>query len=206
MDSILLSEGFYVAYINTDNMYGSPASLEVWNGFYEYLTSMHGLNRKVSLEGVSRGGLFIYNWAKHNPEKVICIYAEAPVCDFKSWPGGLGKGKGSAADWERLKEAYGFSSDEEAKNYRDNPVDNLEKLAQAKVPLLHMIGLDDQIVPPEENTFILVDRYINLGGPATIVPCTVGRQELDGHHFPVESPRLAADFVKYHTLKVPAEN
>nr|MBI1229546.1 SGNH/GDSL hydrolase family protein [Cytophagales bacterium] len=199
MDSILLTEGFHIAYVNTDNMYGSPAAVHVWDRFYDYLISDLELHPQVSLEGVSRGGLFIYNWAKANPEKVNCIYAEAPVCDFKSWPGRFGGGKGSEADWERLKNAYGFSSDEEALAYRNNPIDNLEALALAKVPVLHMIGLNDEVVPPAENTFLLIERYIKLGGPATVIPCTVGKQDLFGHHFPIETPRLGADFIKYHT-------
>ncbi|WP_209331157.1 sialate O-acetylesterase [Lunatimonas salinarum] len=199
MDSLLLSEGFHIAYVNTDNMYGSPAAVAVWDRFYDYLIADWSLHPKVSLEGVSRGGLFIYNWAKRNPEKVNAIYAEAPVSDFKSWPGGFGTGKGSEADWERLKSAYGFASDEEALAYPDNPMDNLEALALAKVPLLHMVGLNDEVVPPAENTFVLIDRYIKLGGPATVIPCTVGKQDLYGHHFPIETPRLGADFIKYHT-------
>jgi hypothetical protein len=35
-----------------------------------------------------------------------------------------------------------------------------------------MIGLQDQIVPAEENTLILINRYIRLGGSATVVLCT----------------------------------
>ncbi|WP_299580451.1 GDSL-type esterase/lipase family protein [uncultured Sunxiuqinia sp.] len=199
MDSILLSEGFYIAYINTNNQYGSPVAVAKWNHFYDYLVNQHQLSRKVALEGVSRGGLFIYNWAKQNPDKVSCIYAEAPVCDFKSWPGGFGKGQGSAADWERLKQEYGFASDEEALNYANNPLDNLEELALAKVPVMHMIGLKDEVVPPEENTFLLIDRYVKLGGPATIIPCTRGEQKLFGHHFPIETPELGAQFILQHT-------
>ena len=199
MDSILLAEGFHIAFVNTNNMYGSPAAVEIWDRFYHYMTTELELHTKVALEGVSRGGLFIYNWAKRNPEKVSCIYAEAPVCDFKSWPGGFGAGKGSETDWEQLKIEYGFSSDEEAKNYEDNPFDNLEELALAKVPVLHMIGLNDQVVPPDENSFILTDRYIKLGGPAMVVPCTEGKQTLFGHHFPIETPRLGADFITYFT-------
>lgn len=199
MDQLLLSEGFHLAYVNTDDMYGSPTAVAVWDRFYQFLTTEWKLHPKVSLEGVSRGGLFIYNWAKRNPEKVNSLYAEAPVSDFKSWPGGFGGGKGSQVDWERLKTAYGFTSDEEALAYADHPVDNLAALAAAKVPIMHMIGLNDQVVPPEENTFVLVDRYIKLGGPATVVPCTDGTQALFGHHFPIETPRLGADFIRYHT-------
>lgn len=199
MDQLLLSEGFHLAYVNTDDMYGSPTAVAVWDRFYQFLTTKWKLHPKVSLEGVSRGGLFIYNWATRNPEKVNCLYAEAPVCDFKSWPGGFGAGQGSQADWERLKKAYDFASDEEALAYENNPIDNLETLASAKIPILHMIGLDDQVVPPEENTFVLLDRYIKLGGPATVIPCTEGKQALFGHHFPIETPRLGADFIRYHT-------
>ena len=200
-DSILVSEGFHLAYINTDNLYGSQQAMEAWDKLYQLLTTQYKLNGKVALMGVSRGGLFIYKWAKQNPEKVNCIYAEAPVCDFKSWPAGFGKGLGSANDWTRLKDVYGFSSDEEAKQYNDNPIDKLEALAKAKVPVLHMIGLNDEYVPAEENTYILINRYIQLGGIATIVPCTQHKQELKGHHFTIETPRLVADFIKYHSVQ-----
>lgn len=200
MDSILLSEGYHIAYINTENQYGSPKAMAIWDGFYTFLRNTYKLNEKLSLEGASRGGLFIFSWAKQNPGKINCIYAESPVCDFNSWPGGLGKGKGSREDWENLKTEYGFRSDKEAKSYKDLPFDNLEKLAAKKVPLLFMISLIDEVVPMEENTKILAERYIKLGGRATIAPCTEGKQDLFGHHFPIETPRLGADFIKYNTL------
>ncbi len=199
MDSILLSEGFHLAFVNTNKMYGSPKAMEVWDDFYNYLVKVQGFNPMVSLEGVSRGGLFAYNWAKKNAEKVNCIYAEAPVCDLKSWPGGFGNGKGAPAEWEEMKKEYGFNSDEEAKAYLNNPIDSLGNLAKVKVPVLHMIGLNDQIVPVSENTLILIDRYVKLGGIAKIVPCTEGKQDLWGHHFEIETPRLGADFIKYYT-------
>ncbi len=199
IDSILLSEGFYVTYINTDELVGSPQAVEVWNRYFNYLITTHKFYTKVALEAVSRGGLYVYNFAKRYPEKVSCIYAEAPVCDFKSWPGGFTGGKRSDSDWNLVKEMYGFKDDTEALAYRDNPIDNLDELAKAKVPVLHMIGLNDVVVPPDRNTFLLVDRYIRLGGIATIIPCIRGVQELEGHHFTIETPRLVADFIQYNT-------
>lgn len=196
MDEILLESGFYLAYINTDNMFGSPAAMDIWDEFYSYLVEELGFASKVSLEGVSRGGLFVFNWAKRNPWKVHSIYTEAPVCDFKSWPGGLGSGIGDKRSWEILKEAYGFKDDQEAMTYADNPMDHLELLALAKVPVLAMIGLNDQVVPPSENFFILNRRYVHAGGISTIVPCTRGKAELHGHHFTIETPEMAAEFIK----------
>jgi pimeloyl-ACP methyl ester carboxylesterase/lysophospholipase L1-like esterase len=200
-DSILVSEGFHLAYINTNNQYGSPNAISIWDDYYDFLTTEYKLNKKVALIGVSRGGLFVYNWAKKNPDKVSCIYAEAPVCDFKSWPAGFGESEGSSRDWELLKKEYGFDSDEEAKQYANNPIDNPEALAQAKIPVLHTIGLDDKIVPVHENTLPFINKYIQLGGTATVIPCTEGEQGLQGHHFPIESPEMIADFIKYHSLK-----
>ena len=195
----MVGEGYHLAYINTDNKFGSPKAIDIWDGFYRFLIEEYELNEKVALVGVSRGGLFVYNWAKKNPERVSCIYAEAPVCDFKSWPGGFGKSEGSPQDWAQLKKEYGFESDGEARTYLNNPIDSLEALAAQKIPIMHMIGLKDEIVPPDENTYPLVNKYIALGGIATIVPSTKGEQKLKGHHFDVETPKYVADFIKYHT-------
>ncbi len=202
-DSILVSGGFHIAYINTDNMFGSPDAVAIWDLFHKHLTGNYRLNKKVALAGVSRGGLFVYNWAKKNPEKVNCIYAEAPVCDFKSWPAGFGTFRGNPETWEKLKAEYGFESDDEAKAYLNNPIDGLELLAAEKIPVLHMISLEDRIVPPEENSFILINRYLRMGGIATIVPCTRGKQNLEGHHFVIETPQKVADFIKYHSQPIP---
>jgi|WetSurMetagenome_2_1015567.scaffolds.fasta_scaffold00021_30 sialidase-1 len=199
IDSLLLKKGFYVTYINTDEFYGSPDGIKVWDEYFRYLTTVYKFENRVALEGISRGGLYVYNFAKKYPWRVSCIYTEAPVLDIKSWPGGLGKGTGSPSDWQLVMKAYNFRDEAEAKAFRDNPVDNLEALAKAKVPVLHMIGLNDEFVNPDENTFLLVDRYVKLGGIATVVPCTRGKQELNGHHFDIETPSYVADFVIQNT-------
>jgi sialidase-1 len=201
MDSILLERGFHIAYINTNDLYGHPQAMMAWDNFYEYLVQEKQFAPKVALEGVSRGGLYVYGWAKRNPAKVSCIYAEAPVCNIKSWPGGKGKGPGSSSDWKKLLALYGFT-DEQAMQFADNPIDNLEGLAAFKVPIVHVIGLNDSIVPNEENTFILVNNYIKKGGPATVIPMTGGKQSLQGHHFPIENPASLADFITKNSVPV----
>jgi sialidase-1 len=201
MDEILLEAGFHIAYINTDHMFGSPGAMDIWDEFYKHMVDELGFAEKASLEGVSRGGLFVFNWAKRNPWKVHAIYTEAPVCDFKSWPGGYGSAVGDREAWDRLKEAYGFENDQEAIAYRDNPLDNLEGLGLARVPVLAMIGLNDRVVPPSENMFILSDRYVQAGGPITLIPCTGDKEELMGHHFTIETPEQGAAFIISSTLR-----
>jgi pimeloyl-ACP methyl ester carboxylesterase len=101
-DAALVAKGFHLAYLRVPDLFGSPIAVESWDEFYAELTGKYGLAKKAALVCLSRGGLYCYNWAIANPNKVSAIYADAPVCDFKSWPGGklkgLGKGEGSAAE------------------------------------------------------------------------------------------------------------
>jgi predicted esterase len=154
-DLALAAKGFHLAYVDVQNMYGAPKALDHMDKFYEHLTTVRGLSKKVVLEGFSRGGLFSLNWAARNPNKVACIYNDAPVCDFKSWPGGKGKGNGL--------------TEQQALEYKLNPIDNLEPLAKAKIPLLHICGDADDVVPIDENTRIVEERYKKLGGPITVI-------------------------------------
>lgn len=201
MDSILLSRGFHVAFINTNDLFGHPKAMRLWDQFYDYLTKAKGFAPKVALEGVSRGGLYVYGWAKRNPSKVSCIYAEAPVCDPKSWPGGKGKGVGSPKDWQRWLDLNGLT-EETASEFKDIPLNNLEGMAAFKIPVLHIISLQDKIVPPAENTFPLIEAYTKLGGPASVYSMSRGEQKLEGHHFPIEHPERWADFIQQNSYPV----
>ena len=64
IDSILLAKCFHIAYINTSDLFGAPPAMGIWDDFYEYLVRERGFADRVALEGVSRGGLYIYSWAK----------------------------------------------------------------------------------------------------------------------------------------------
>ncbi|WP_256009419.1 SGNH/GDSL hydrolase family protein [Desertivirga xinjiangensis] len=194
MDSLLLTRGFHIAYVSVDDQFGSPYAMYIWDQFYSYLTTEAQFATKAALEAVSRGGLYAYGWAKRNPDKVSCVYAEAPVCDFQSWPGGKGKGSGDKEEWLKLQNAYNLN-EEQLPKFTDNPIDNLEGLASFKVPLLHVVGYDDKLVPSSENTFILFQRYVALGGPASVYPVNDGPQQLNGHHFPIKKAAAFADFI-----------
>lgn len=202
-DVELVKRGFHLAYLRVPNLFGSPEAVKLWDGFYSELTERHGLAKKVALVGLSRGGLYCYNWAIANPNKVACIYADAPVCDFKSWPGGkvkqLGAGKGSAAEWQKLLKAYGFKSDAEALAYRGNPVDNLAPLAKANVPLLHVYGDADMVVPWQENTAIVAERYPQLGGSIVLIP----KPGVDHHPHGLSDPAPIVEFILKHATPSP---
>lgn len=168
-DIALLGKGFHIVYMKINDMLGCPEAVQHWNALYRVLTKSFGFNSKAALVGLSRGGLYCYNWAAANPGKVACIYGDAPVCDFKSWPGGKGKGKGDKHNWELVLQLWNFKDEAEALAAKVNPVDNLAPLAKAKVPLLHVYGDADDVVPPDENTLLLAERYRKLGGSIDLI-------------------------------------
>ncbi len=195
-DIALLGKGFHVAYTDMTNQYGGPPAMAHMQVFHDQMVKEHHLAEKVVLEGFSRGGLFAFNFAAQHPEQVACLYVDAPVCDFKSWPAGFGKGKGSGGDWTRCKAVYGFKDDEEAKAYKLNPVDNLAPLAEHHIAILSVCGDADQVVPLPENSGLVKERYEKLGGTMQLIAKPGG----DHHPHSLKDPQPIVDFVVKHGL------
>lgn len=155
----LLDQGFHVAGVNVGESYGSPAGRAIFSAFHEQVVREYKLEPRARLLAQSRGGLMLYNWAAENPDKVRCIVGIYPVCDLRSYPG-LAK---AAA-------AYGMTSAElEQQLAKHNPIDRLEALAKARVPILHIHGDADPVVPLDKNSQVILDRYTTLGGTMKLI-------------------------------------
>src|SRR4051794_9818499 len=61
-DLALLGRGFHVVYMSLPDMLGAPGAVMHWNNLYRELTEKHGFAKKAVLVGLSRGGLYCYNW------------------------------------------------------------------------------------------------------------------------------------------------
>jgi pimeloyl-ACP methyl ester carboxylesterase len=164
--------------------------------FHEFLTSK-GLASRTALIGLSRGGLYSYRFASEYPQHVAVIYGDAPVCDFKSWPGGKGKGKGSPKDWVALKKLYDFPDDEAAMAYLGNPIDILSTLFEAGIPIIHTVGDADDVVPVAENTAIMESRYRALGGTMEVIH----RPGVGHHPHGLDDPTPVVKFIIEHTTR-----
>jgi len=200
VDLELLRSGWHVGFIDCVDMLGCDVSLDLMDRFYAQVTKEHRLSKRPALEGVSRGGLHAYRYAARRPERVACIYADTPVMDLKSWPR---KWQGSLKEWGDALQWYGFKSDSEAMAFTRNPLDLLEKLAAAKIPLRHVISLSDQVVPPEENTLEARRRLQKHGWEMDVVTVKEGTKESNGHHFPLPEVFLSARFIMGHTTVLP---
>ncbi|MBJ7305632.1 MAG: alpha/beta hydrolase, partial [Gemmataceae bacterium] len=99
-------------------------------------------------------------------------------------------------DWKLVLDVYGFKNEMEALDYKFNPIDNLKPLADAKVPLLHVFGDADDVVPWEENTGLIEERYKKMGGDITLI-----RKKGIGHHpHGLDDPSPIVDFIVKNSL------
>ncbi|MBN3518441.1 prolyl oligopeptidase family serine peptidase [Algoriphagus lutimaris] len=190
LDQALLEKGFHVVYVDVAGLFGNPEAVQRWNEFYEFCRKEYKLNPKVVLEGMSRGGLIIYNWATENTDKVYSIYADAPVCDIKSWPGGLFAGQGSPNDWKKCLEAYGLDS-ASVRDFKGIPIYKSVAIAKAKIPVIHVYGESDKVVPFMENTYLLAEEFRKAGGQITLIP----KPGVGHHPHSLKDPSLLVDFI-----------
>jgi pimeloyl-ACP methyl ester carboxylesterase len=101
----------------------------------------------------------------------------------------------SAQGWKLLTAAFGFATPDEARAYRGNPIDILEPLARAKVPLLHVVGDADDVVPLARNTAVLAQRYKALGGEITVI-----HKPGVGHVHGLDDPTPIIQFLLRYTV------
>jgi len=149
-----LAKGIAIAGIDVGESYGSLAGRKIYSDFYQHLVTNRKFSKKPCLLARSRGGLMLYNWAVENPGKVGGIAGLYPVCNVTSYPGIV----------KTAKEYEMTVSELEAQLHQHNPIDRLKPLAEAGVPILHLHGDSDKIVPHEKNTAIIAERYKKLGG------------------------------------------
>ena len=149
-----LDAGIAVAGIDVGESYGSPDGRAIFTSFYRELVEKRRLSRKPCLLARSRGGLMLYNWAVEHPESVGGIAGIYPVCDLRTYPG-IDKASG----------AYGMTPEQLTEVLaQHNPVDRVEPLAKAGVPVFHIHGDVDRVVPLESNSAELARRYRQFGG------------------------------------------
>jgi pimeloyl-ACP methyl ester carboxylesterase len=163
-------------YCDVAELFGNTEAIGIWDRFYSRLVRA-GLSHRASLVGFSRGGLYVYLWALAYPDRVTCVYADAPSLDFKSWPGGKGIGGGNKELWELFKKEFDLGSEAGALAWKGNPLDRAGEIARGGYPMLHVIGDADMTVPPGENTDPFEQKVLAAGGRITVI-----RKPGVGHH------------------------
>ncbi len=194
-DMALVEKGYYLVHHSISNMYGCPKAVKYMEAFYRVLTEELQLNKRAVMIGLSRGGLYAWNFAVAHPEQVACLYIDAPVLDIRSWPGGKFSGPGEEGCWKECMEHYGLT-EETASDFKGNPIDHVREIAEAKIPVILVAGEADELVPYTENGAILEERFLAAGGRIK----TIVKPDCGHHPHSLENPAEIVDFIEKEGL------
>ena len=165
MDEQFLAAGIAVAGIDVGESYGSPAGNKVFDQFYNELVQQRGFKAKPCLLGRSRGGLMASSWGTNHPECMAGLAGIYPVFDFRTYPG-----------LDKAAPAYELPPDQLAARLKEfNPIERVDALAKAHVPVFIIHGDEDVVVPLEQNSAEL---------PGAMPPPARQCGRTDGHQRP----------------------
>ena len=189
----LLERGFHVAYLQNISRFATDEDCANKEKFALYLQREFGLRDKCVLIGLSCGGAHAFNFAGRCPERISCIFVDAPVLNFCSYPGDLASSE-CRDIWENeFKAAYPDMTRADLVGSDIHPICKSRTIMKHNIPIILAYGTEDRTVIYSENGMLLEDLckdYVKL---------TVLKRNLQGHHphgFPTEPSKVADIIIK----------
>ena len=192
----LLETGFHLCHIKDDTRFGVSEDLDRKARFIRYVQDCCALKKKCVFVGMSCGGMISIQMAARYPELVSCLYLDAPVVNYVSWPCGLGMSKGpKAADrYSEIFRALNMKSVADIMACRTMPLDRIPVLVANRIPVVMVAGDSDQTVPYCENGVSLEKAYKDAGVDIEVHI----KPGADHHPHGLENPKAVVDFILKH--------
>jgi lysophospholipase L1-like esterase len=168
-DIALLQQGFHVVYCDVAELLGNGECIKLWDNYYNMLHKA-GLSKKAAMEGMSRGGVYVLNWAAANPDKVACVYIDNPLLNMPSWAAKF-TGNPTVKDdmFLAFKKDYNLVSDDDVLNFKGSPVDMVSAIVKGKYPIFILCADADETVSPQDNTLLFEQKVKELNGDITVI-------------------------------------
>lgn len=190
-DIALLQEGFHVVYCDVVELLGNSESNTYWDKYYQLLTKA-GLNKKAAMEGMSRGGVYVFNWAAENPGKVAAVYVDNPLLNMLSWAAQfMDMANPKDVMYAQFKKDYNLVSKEDVLSFKGSPVDKVAQIVKGKFPILILCADADEAVIPQENTLLFEQKVKALNGDITVIH----KPGFKHHPHSLPNPAPIVDFI-----------
>lgn len=121
----LVGVGYHLCYIKNKNRWGTTEDVDRKARFIRFVQEKYRLSEKCVPIGMSCGGLIAIKFAAAYPNMVSCLYLDAPVRNYMSYPCGFGIGEPLNEDYSEILNALELNSISELLAYRDMPLDKL---------------------------------------------------------------------------------
>ena len=152
----MLERGYYLAYMKSTTRWCPQKDTDARGRFCELLIKEFGLYEKCLPVGMSCGGMQAVYLAAEYPQYVSALYLDAPVLNLLSCPCGVGVATNHL--YAEFEKAMGLTVSDLI-NYRNHPIDNVQKLIDKRIPVFLVCGDSDSVVPYVENGKELADMY-----------------------------------------------
>ncbi len=190
-DIALLQNGFHIVYCDVAELFGNAKAITAWDNFYSLLRKA-GLGKKAVMQGMSRGGIYVFNWAAKNPDKVAAVYVDNPLLNISAWADTMFKAsEGKNPMLKAFMSDYNLKDEEDIKAFKKNPVDQVKQIVKGRYPILIVCADADKDVLPRENTLLFAQKIKAAKGNITVIHKPGFKHH--PHSFP--NPKPIVDFI-----------
>lgn len=191
----LVKRGFHLAYLQNKTRFATKEDCDAKARFIDHLSKAYHLNGKCVPIGMSCGGAHAIRFAGFYPDLIDCIYIDAPVLNYQSYPGKIGNIDQMHVWDTEFTAAYPGIHRYLLPGFSEHPICMADTLIAHRIPIIMVYGTEDSTVSYDENGRLLEDAFENTYLLKTIaVPCR-------GHHphglIGDNSPII--DFILKHT-------
>ncbi len=188
----MLEQGYYVAHVDNQSRWCLPTDTVRQAHFAHFLHNEFHFHEKCLPVGLSCGGMQAVYLAGMYPEVVAALYLDAPVLNFLSCPGRVGK---STFDYMHEFTAETGMTIETLINYRAHPIDYVPRLIAAKIPTMLVCGDSDVTVPYDENGKVLAEMF---NQDENVPFLSILKSGCDHHPHGLENPAPLVEFAMTH--------
>lgn len=197
-ETALLKLGFHAAYLENKSRFATKEDCDAKHRFVEYISREYGLKPKCVPIGMSCGGAHAMNFAGAYPDDVECMFLDAPVLNFLSFPGRPGNAEYEYIWKNEFVKAYPGITRAKLFDFKNHPMNAIDTVIGHKIPIIMLYGTEDKTVLYEENGKILEDAFENAGTSELL---EVIPRNLQGHHPHglLDKSEPITDFIIKHT-------
>lgn len=171
----LLKKGFCLVHLKNKTRFANRDDCDRKAMFIEYVSQKYALDYRCILIGMSCGGAQAVNFAARYPKLVSCMVIDAPVLNFLDFPGKYNRYE---SIWdEEFTLAYPDVKRSDIFTLEYNPINNVPKLIEARIPVIMLYGTEDMTVDYFSNGKLLEEAYSEHTDLLTVIP-----RNFQGHH------------------------
>ena len=191
-EEAMVQRGYHVVFIEHDNRWASPESIDQSARFLKFVAEKYNLKQRGIAVGMSCGGLISTMLAEKYPELIAVLYLDAPVLNLLS-AAGLGERKSAEVSRREIFDTYNLSPSSLV-SFRGSPIGNMQPLIDHKIPIIMLYGNMDDVIIYLENGKVLEKFYRENGGVIKVI-----RKSMVAHHpHGLDNPTPIIEFVEAH--------